>query len=90
LRYKEESFRLFQMMNGLLRLDVARVFLRLQIQAQQPEPAGAAAALAEGGFAPKAALTAEGAGNASAAPRPGANDPCPCGSGQAFRRCHGA
>ena len=93
LRYKEESFRLFQTMNGLLRMDIARVFLRLQIQAQEPEPApgnAAIAALAEGGFAPKAALAQQAAEGGSAKPQPGPADPCPCGSGQPFRRCHGA
>lgn len=24
------------------------------------------------------------------APKPGRNDPCPCGSGRKFKKCHGA
>jgi SEC-C motif-containing protein len=27
---------------------------------------------------------------ATAAPRPGRNEPCPCGSGRKYKRCHGA
>jgi preprotein translocase subunit SecA len=27
---------------------------------------------------------------ASAAPKIGRNDPCPCGSGKKFKKCHGA
>lgn len=25
-----------------------------------------------------------------AAPKPGRNDPCPCGSGKKYKKCHGA
>ena len=88
IRYKEEGYRRFDMMNELIRLDVARLWFRLQVQVKEPEQPAAAApqparALAAGGFA--AAKLADHSTGA----KPGPNAPCPCGSGQPFKRCHG-
>ncbi len=90
MRYKEEGYRRFEMMNELIRLDVSRLWFRLQVQVQQentpaaePQPR-AAAMLAGGGFVPAIDGPAK-----SSAGKPGPNDPCPCGSGQPFKRCHG-
>jgi preprotein translocase subunit SecA len=116
LRYKEEGYRLFLMMNELIRGDVARLFFRLQVQVNPPQQEttrGPGGVLEAGGFAPKptdaskpptsriakAAAAAANAGeglppvppaaNARPNARPGPNDPCPCGSGTAFKHCHG-
>jgi preprotein translocase subunit SecA len=87
LRYKEEGFRQFMAMNELIRLEIARIFLRLQLQVEAPpEPTGPAASLAAGGFTPAIEAPAGGEG---ARPRPRPNDPCPCGSGNVFKHCHG-
>jgi preprotein translocase subunit SecA len=99
LRYKEEGYRLFATMNQLIQQDIAKLFFRLQVQ--QP-PGGEAetipAHLEAGGFKPVAAAKTmaamAGSGTASndreaSRPKPGANDPCPCGSGLPFKRCHG-
>jgi preprotein translocase subunit SecA len=57
LRYKEEGYRLFLMMNELVRGDVARLFFRLQVQVNpaqaQAESKGPGGMLEAGGFAPK-------------------------------------
>jgi preprotein translocase subunit SecA len=52
LRYKEEGYRQFAMMNDLIHHEVARIFFRLQIQAapEEPEGAGPAPHLEAGGF----------------------------------------
>ena len=95
MRYKEEGYRLFQVMNELIRQDILRTFFRLEVQVQAPEPkvSAAEAAFAAGGFLPvgQAALTAPEAPATAPVPRakPGPNDPCPCGSGTPFRHCHG-
>jgi preprotein translocase subunit SecA len=108
LRFKEEGYRLFMMMNELIQSDVAKIFFRLQVQKEAVlEDAGAAASLESAGFKPAAnaparpalpapAVAAAAAGGAQidllapASPRrPGANDSCPCGSGIAFKNCHG-
>jgi len=89
MRYKEEGYRRFEMMNELIRLDVSRVWFRLQVQVQpEATPAveqqpRAAAMLSAGGFASIDAPAKPAAG------KPAPNDPCPCGSGQPFKRCHG-
>jgi preprotein translocase subunit SecA len=81
IRFKEEGYRRFEMMNELIRLDVARIWFRLQVQASpEPEAPPAAAAMAMGGFA-----QAPRVGGGKTKP----NDPCPCGSGRPFKSCHG-
>jgi len=102
LRFKEEGYRLFDSMNELIRNEVTRMFFRLEVREQAPEPADGSpqAALAAGGFQPSGAVAAPSrptpqpdltagasAGDHPARPKPG--DPCPCGSGLAFRHCHG-
>jgi len=102
LRYKEEGFRLFQTMNGLIRQDVMRIFFRLQLQAQPPADEDATntkAEFAAGGFIPAPLGKLAAAGNDSAPAlsgppsepraRPAPTDPCPCGSGSAYKHCHG-
>ena len=106
LRYKEEGFRLFQMMRGLIRQDVLRIFFRLQLQVQPPqdeEATNTRQEFAAGGFIPAPTgkaiapgaklLEAEAGGSElpTAPPRakPAPTDPCPCGSGSAYRHCHG-
>ncbi len=81
LRYKEEGYRRFALVNELIRGDVARLYFRVQIRQEEPPPSPAAA-LAAGGFA-------QAGGNAPEAPRAGAHDPCPCGSGRKYKNCHG-
>jgi preprotein translocase subunit SecA len=100
LRYKEEGFRLFQVMRELIRQDVLRVFFRLQLQVQPPqeetEATNTAAEFAAGGFVPAPTGKAINAHLATVtestpAPKPKAqpNDPCPCGSGTPYKHCHG-
>jgi preprotein translocase subunit SecA len=119
LRFKEEGYRLFMMMNELIQGEVAKIFFRLQVQKEAArDDASPAASLESAGFKPAtsaapapraatatasvsaAAATAAAAGElgapdgfdllAAAGPRrPGATDPCPCGSGMTFKNCHG-
>lgn len=97
MRYKEEGYRLFLMMNELIRQDVVRTFFRVQVQAQPPEmdAQNTAAEFAAGGFVPAAPRPIEAPAVAAEAPapaprpKPAPMDPCPCGSGTAYRYCHG-
>jgi len=99
LRFKEEGYRRFESMWELIRVDVARIFFRLQVVSpeQQARAAQAANAFEAGGFAPRAAdddaVDPGGQRALAAAPvrpgQPAADDPCPCGSGRPFRHCHG-
>ncbi len=57
MRFKEEGYRQFMMMNELIHQEVARIFFRLQVQAAPPEPEtpGPAGHIEAGGFRPAAA-----------------------------------
>ena len=90
LRFKEEGYRLFTTMHGVIKSEVARIFFRVQVQAAPPVPENSspAAALSAGGFAQRGALAA--LSEPVVQPnRPAPGDPCPCGSGLLFKRCHG-
>ncbi|AXK38692.1 preprotein translocase subunit SecA [Crenobacter cavernae] len=102
--YKREAFELFADMLERVKKSVVGVLMTVQVRGQddveavephapsemqmshaEPEPALAGyAEAAEGGnnpYAP-AVLAAQGI-------RIGRNDPCPCGSGQKYKACHG-
>ena len=103
LRYKEEGFRHFQIMNELIRQDVLGVFFRLQLQIQPPQEQSDAtntqAEFAAGGFtpAPMGRLSKDSAIAEAEAPetqtkvkaKAAPTDPCPCGSGALYKHCHG-
>ena len=91
MRYKEEGYRQFAAMNLLIQQDIAKLFFRLQVQQQAGDAETIPAHLEAGGFRPAAAKPATEVSPESlpTGARPKANDPCPCGSGLAFKRCHG-
>ena len=102
--YKTESFQLFESMLNSLRQDVSQKLAMIrpmtaeeqqammaQIVAQQEQARAAAAAAA----APIAVQASAGAlpgfnpEDQSTWGNPGRNDPCPCGSSEKFKHCHG-
>jgi preprotein translocase subunit SecA len=104
--FKVEAYRMFDELKSTIRNDVARTVFRVSISrdaqpAPQPRrrmtegrmelgtPATAASAMA--------ATAGDGNGQSAGArepvkagPKVGRNDPCWCGSGKKFKRCHGA
>ncbi len=99
--YKREAFELFGQLLTTVKMDVTRLLLTVRIQSQE-EAAQAAQAIEEQGEAfsnitythpnEDGSVATEKEGQAAAAadlPRVGRNDPCPCGSGQKFKNCHG-
>ncbi len=100
--YKTESFQLFESMLNSLRQDVTQKLAQVrpvsqeeqqallaQYLAQQQAAKDAAAAAA----APVITVAAAAAGFVESDPstwgNPARNDPCPCGSGEKFKHCHG-
>ena len=98
--YAFEAFNLFEEMKGNIRLNVAKLLFRVQVQtdqrlerrsAQRPvtfDAGGGVSALAQ------AAGRVPAAGATKTAPikveeKVGRNDPCPCGSGKKYKHCHG-
>jgi preprotein translocase subunit SecA len=102
--FKVEAFRMFDGLKTMIRRDVARVIFRATVMRQpavsatrmiesRPDGSNGNGAGAATGGAGVATATA-GAAGARQPTRTGAkigrNDPCYCGSGKKYKRCHGA
>ncbi|MFQ1849952.1 preprotein translocase subunit SecA [Aeromonas veronii] len=101
--YKRESFDLFTQMLETLKRDVVSILSRVQVQErdveameeQQRQQAEAAPrtythAAAESQLADEQAAGEEGHTTfVRDEQKVGRNDPCPCGSGKKYKRCHG-
>jgi preprotein translocase subunit SecA len=99
--FKVEAFRMFDELKAMIRRDVARTIFRVNV-VRQPATAPAQRLVESrpdmaGGRQPAAVGAAAGAAVATGAGQPvraatkiGRNDPCYCGSGKKYKRCHGA
>ncbi|HEX2844414.1 MAG TPA: SEC-C metal-binding domain-containing protein, partial [Candidatus Limnocylindria bacterium] len=103
--FKIEAYRMFDELKSTIRHDVTHTVFRVTVQQTPPAPQPAARNMVEG-RAPVAGVTASAAGSATATavasggngarqparsgPKIGRNDPCYCGSGKKFKKCHGA
>jgi preprotein translocase subunit SecA len=103
--FKVEAFRMFDELKATIRNDVTRTIFRVTITQQPPQTRPVArnvvegrAAIAGSGTAAVQAGSGDGNGNARSGARQaatagrkiGRNDPCWCGSGKKYKRCHGA
>jgi preprotein translocase subunit SecA len=89
--YKRESFDMFNQLLANIRHGVTRAIYHVQLAPAAPPPRPASP--------PKMKVNvtdddAPSNGSAGGARRPvmrkvGRNDPCPCGSGKKYKRCHG-
>jgi len=98
VEYKRESFDMFGQMKERIENDVVRYLFLLQPMTEEEQRAEAERRRAEqerifrAASASAAGVTARGGvetvrrGDAKV----GRNDPCPCGSGKKFKKCHGA
>ncbi|MDR2787486.1 MAG: SEC-C domain-containing protein, partial [Candidatus Accumulibacter sp.] len=96
--YKREAFELFQTLLDVVRAEVSRLLMTVQVRTEDvPEAAPPAAAVQNMQYHhadyEKALATAAAE---SGPPLPmhadrkiGRNDPCPCGSGKKYKQCHG-
>ena len=83
--FKKEAFTLYDEFQGLIRVSIGRSILRVTVVQQE---------------APRPKIVATSAASTTSAPVPktpvaaatdvGRNDPCPCGSGKKYKKCHGA
>ncbi|MDI9332358.1 MAG: preprotein translocase subunit SecA [Alphaproteobacteria bacterium] len=98
--YKREAFELFSMLLDLVKNEVTRTLMTVQIQT--PEQADLVAQQMEDRAehisnvtytAPtetgEVETTVDPATVTASAPLVGRNDPCPCGSGKKYKQCHG-
>ena len=98
--YKREAFELFGQLLDVVKMDVTRTLMTVRIQTRE-EAAQAAQAIENQGESfinvtythpnedGSVATEADPTTQADALPRVGRNDPCPCGSGQKYKNCHG-
>ncbi len=99
--YKREAFQLFGQLLDSVKNDVTRVLMNVRVQS--PEQVSEATQQMEAKAehianvtytAPtetgEVESTVDAATVATAVPRVGRNDPCPCGSGKKYKQCHGA
>jgi preprotein translocase subunit SecA len=89
--YAFEGFNLFEEMTANIKLNVAKLLFRVQVQTRL------AARAARGAHRPafeQSGPAHVGAGDGPTKPitseeKVGRNDPCPCGSGKKYKHCHG-
>ena len=88
VEYKNEGHRIFQKLLGVFQTDVVGAIFKVGVSvaptasAARPAPQMILSRGESESAAPKTA--------AKDRPTVGRNDPCPCGSGKKFKRCHGA
>ena len=98
--YKREAFELFGQLLAVVKMDVTRTLLTVRIQTQEEAALAAQAIEQQGEHLSNVTYThpdedgkpvteADATTVAGEVPRVGRNDPCPCGSGQKYKNCHG-
>ncbi|MEZ5610037.1 MAG: SEC-C metal-binding domain-containing protein, partial [Rhodocyclaceae bacterium] len=98
--YKREAFELFESLLQLVRSEVTKLLMTVQIrteeQLEETEPTPAVENVqyhhADYDEALGTAQSDDGSGAqpvVNAGPKVGRNDPCPCGSGKKYKHCHG-
>jgi preprotein translocase subunit SecA len=104
IEYKVEAARMFDELQANIRADVVNAIYHLQMRQQAPpppppteaafrptgEPAPASADGPNGATRPARAGATPVGTRVGAAQKVGRNDPCPCGSGKKYKKCHGA
>ena len=99
LEYQREGYALFEEMNARIDSQVLEIAYKVQLRdpGDTPVPARpppAPAGPAEGPLADpgRRALSRQGASGRQPGKqgKVGRNDPCPCGSGKKYKKCHGA
>jgi preprotein translocase subunit SecA len=81
VEYQREGYDMFAEMVDGVKHDTVRYLFHVQLAQAQPPRARPSPPISPGNRATPASAPAE---------KVGRNDPCPCGSGKKFKRCHGA
>jgi len=99
--FKVEAYRMFDELKSTIRHDVTHTVFRVSVSQQPPAARPLARNVTEGrapvvgtrvpaGTATATAVAEPDRQPARSGPKLGRNDPCYCGSGKKFKRCHGA
>ena len=94
IEYQKESYAMFERMLGRVRDQMVEYVFRVQLPPvvrRRPEMEPQAVPAGGGAQArPPAAAAAKKQENKFSNLKVGRNDPCPCGSGKKYKKCHGA
>ncbi len=85
VEYQREGFQIFEGMVASTKADSVRYMFHVEVAAAAPKPAASAVTTSS--------AKSDGSTRrepARASDKIGRNDPCPCGSGKKYKRCHGA
>jgi preprotein translocase subunit SecA len=90
VEYQKEGFTMFEALMAVMQQDVVEKVFSVQVQRQQDveqiqQPKPQRVVMSHGGETE----TAAAAPAKREADKVGRNDPCPCGSGKKYKRCHG-
>jgi preprotein translocase subunit SecA len=90
--YKREAFDMFNQLLGNIRNGVTRAIYHVQLApaAPPPRPAPPPARMRVNVTDDDAPDGAKASAGRTVTRKVGRNDPCPCGSGRKYKRCHGA
>jgi preprotein translocase subunit SecA len=101
--YKKEGFKVFGEMVTIIGRNVCEKLFHIQVVREGEQPAAPRErkprkVVESGGGAPAQAQASDANGNGEPErktvrrdqPKVGRNDPCPCGSGKKYKKCHGA
>ena len=90
IEYQRESFSLFEAMLARVRAETVEYIFRIQAPRPQPEsPVLRLPSPSSRGPAGKGLGAPARPERPAAVKTPGRNDPCPCGSGKKYKKCHG-
>ena len=91
IEYKNEAFQAFNELTEDIKDEIASTIFRVQLVKEPPPPPPPLVGRGQGG--PPGRPGPNGGGAASQVPVPagkiGRNDPCYCGSGKKYKKCHG-
>ncbi|MBN2574793.1 MAG: SEC-C domain-containing protein, partial [Deltaproteobacteria bacterium] len=97
--YKKEGFVIFGAMMGIISRNVCEKLFHIQVRREETESAAQQMAqsrkksrrmIESGGGASQSSAPEEPHTVRRETPKIGRNDPCPCGSGRKYKKCHGA
>ncbi len=91
--FKHEGFKMFENLLAKIQRDGARTIFRIELRPEARTASRQAPVVASKATVMAAANTGDHQSRAAASPgghKVGRNDPCPCGSGKKYKKCHGA
>jgi len=96
VEYKNEAYRMFQTLLGAIRSDIVNTFFKVTITKQpmaktekQNNLKTDDKKIEKKASSPEASVTQNSKPETQNSKKVGRNDPCPCGSGKKYKKCHG-